>query len=230
MDKWIVYEPDDVTRLVISDFWPANISFVHIVWTGDTSGRYSVYKNGALDGYLEGIPVENTKRKYMWFGRNMLVTDLFLTDGTYSYIRFWQGKVFSVDEVQQLYEAKDGIHTASPTVTSSPTASPTTAKPTISQAPTLPDIFAPTSLSPTSLLSLNRTTQNFFVVSTFEELRGAIALLTDNAIIEIDANIAVTETLLLSGGYTNVTIRSTPGSKFTLVRAQYHFFSYILIG
>ena len=69
--------------------------------------------------------------------------------------------------------------------------------------------------SPTSL------TPKHFVVSTFEQLQEAVALLTDNAMIEINASIVVTETLIVSGGYNNVTIKSTQGNHFSLVSVLY---------
>ena len=146
----------------------------------------------------------------MWFARAPAYDILYMADGTYSYIRYWHGKAFSSDEVQQLHEAKDEIHTASPTVTSPPTSSPTTALPTTTHVPTTEN-FAPTSMPPTL------SSQKFFVVSNFLQLQKAVALLTDNAIIEVNASIAVTETLLVPGGYSNVTIRSTQGNQYTLV-------------
>ena len=150
----------------------------------------------------------------MWLGRSPFVKDqLYMYDGTFSYIRFWNGKALSSGEVQQLNKMKDEIHTASPTVTNSPSAIPTTASPTATHAPTINDVitFAPTSRPQ------NVSMHKYFVTSNFEQLQEAIALLTDNAIIEINASIAITETLFLSGGYTNVTIRSTPGKRYTLV-------------
>ena len=203
-------------------FWQSD-TFTHIVWTGDAHGRFSVYKNGALQGSLEGTPISNIKRKYMWLARLIILDDIFLPDSTYSYIRFWQGKALGGDEAQQLYEAKDDISgfTSSPTSSPSPTAKPTTASPTTSHAPTIVDLFAPTTFLPTMTPSPTSLTPKHFVVSTFEQLQEAVALLTDNAMIEINASIVVTETLIVSGGYNNVTIKSTQGNHFSLVSVLY---------
>ena len=207
------------TRLEISEFLSGTSDFIHIVWTGDAFGNYKAYKNGVLAGTQEGDPAAITKRKYMWFGRMTLYTGAYLSDATYSYIRFWQDTILDSNGVQQLYKAKSDIHTPSPTITSPPTVLPSTAAPTTTHAP----ISVPTSMPPT----LPRQTK--FIASTFGQLQEAVSLLVDNAIIEINANISVNETLTLSGGYTNVTIRSTQGNQFTLVRTLLlHFCAFFI--
>ena len=214
MLKITVYNDGVATRLVINEFFTSTSEFVHIVWTGDAFGNYKAYKNGVLAGTVEGIPAAITKRKFMWFGRLVLYNTIYLPDSTYSYIRFWQDTILDINEVEQLYEARTDIHTPSPTITSPPTMSPSTAPPTTTRAP----ISVPTSLPPTMTPFPTLPRQLKFIASNFVQLQEAVSLLVDNAIIEIDANISVTETLTLSGGYTNVTIRSTEGNQFTLVR------------
>ena len=215
-----------VTRLEISEFLSGTSDFIHIVWTGDAFGNYKAYKNGVLAGTQEGDPAAITKRKYMWFGRMTLATAAYLSDATYSYIRFWQDTILDSNDVQQLYKAKSDIHTPSPTITSPPTVLPsTTAAPTMTHAP----ISVPTSMPPTMTPLPTSPRQTKFIVSTFGKLQEAVSLLVDNAIIEINANISVNETLTLYGGYTNVTIRSTQGNQFTLVRTLLlHFCAFFI--
>ena len=213
------------TRLEISEFVSGTSDFIHIVWTGDAFGNYKAYKNGVLAGTQEGDPAAITKRKYMWFGRLTLYTGLYLSDATYSYIRFWQDTILDSNGVQQLYKAKSDIHTPSPTITSPPTVLPSTAAPTTTHAP----ISVPTSMPPTMTPLPTSPRQTKFIASTFGQLQEAVSLLVDNAIIEINANISVNETLTLSGGYTNVTIRSTQGNQFTLVRTLLlHFCAFFI--
>ena len=214
------------TRLEINEFVSGTSDFIHIVWTGDAFGNYKAYKNGVLAGTQEGDPAAITKRKYMWFGRMPIYTGLYLSDATYSYIRFWQDTILDSNDVQQLYKARADIHTPSPTITSPPTVLPsTTAAPTMTHAP----ISVPTSMPPTMTPLPTSPRQTKFIASTFGQLQEAVSLLVDNAIIEINANIFVNETLTLSGGYTNVTIRSTQGNQFTLVRTLLlHFCAFFI--
>ena len=145
MPKIIVYDSGVATRLVINEFLSFPSDFIHIVWTGDAFGNYKAYKNGVLAGTEEGDPAAITKRKYMWFGRLTLYTGFYLSDATYSYIRFWQDTILDSNGVQQLYKARSDIHTPSPTITSPPTVLPSTAAPTTTHAP----ISVPTSMPPT---------------------------------------------------------------------------------
>ena len=117
MPKIIVYDPGVATRLVINEFLSSASDFIHIVWTGDAFGNYKAYKNGVLAGTEEGDPAAITKRKYMWFGRLTLYTGFYLSDATYSYIRFWQDTILDSNGVQQLYKARSDIPTPSPTIT-----------------------------------------------------------------------------------------------------------------
>ena len=225
MLKITVYNDGVATRLVINEFFTSTSEFVHIVWTGDAFGNYKAYKNGVLAGTVEGIPAASTKRKFMWFGRLVLYDTLYLPDSTYSYIRFWQDTILDSNDVQQLYKARADIHTPSPTITSLPTVVPSTAAPTTTHAP----ISVPTSMPPTMTPLPTSPRQTKFIASTFGQLQEAVSLLVDNAIIEINANISVNETLTLSGGYTNVTIRSTQGNQFTLVRTLLlHFCAFFI--
>ena len=145
MPKIIVYDPGVATRLVINEFLSSASDFIHIVWTGDAFGNYKAYKNGVLAGTEEGDPAAITKRNYMWFGRLTLYTGFYLSDATYSYIRFWQDTILDSNDVQQLYKARSDVHTPSPTITSLPTVVPSTAAPTTTHAP----ISVPTSMPPT---------------------------------------------------------------------------------
>ena len=225
MPKIIVYDSGVATRLVINEFLSGTSDFIHIVWTGDAFGNYKAYKNGVLAGTQEGDPAAKTKRKYMWIGRLTLGTGFYLSDSTYSYIRFWQDTILDSNDVQQLYKARSDVHTPSPTITSPPTVLPSTAAPTTTHAP----ISVPTSMPPTMTPLPTSPRQTKFIASTFGQLQEAVSLLVDNAIIEINANISVNETLTLSGGYTNVTIRSTQGNQFTLVRTLLlHFCAFFI--
>ena len=130
------------------EFLSGASEFIHIVWTGDAFGNYKAYRNGFLAGTREGIPAAKKKRNYMWFGRLTLLDIAFLSESTFSYIRFWQDTVLDSNDVQQLYKARADIHTPSPTITSPPTVVPSTvptAAPTTTHAP----ISVPTNMPPT---------------------------------------------------------------------------------